>query len=61
MFTRTLPTAKHTLKLMAKILDPLGILSVFTVDIKIMFQELCLRGLQWDEELRGEDRLELTG
>ena len=28
--------------------------------MKIMFQELCLRGLQWDEELRGEDRLEFN-
>ena len=62
MLARTLPTTKRTLlKLTAKIFDPLGILSVFTVDMKIMFQELCLLGgVQWDEELRGEDRLEFN-
>ena len=56
---RALPTTKRTLlKLTAKIFEPLEILSVFSVDMKIMFQELCLRGgVQWDEELHGEDRL----
>ena len=50
MLARTLPTTKSTLLiLMAKIFDPLGVLSVFTVDMKIMFQELCLLGVQWDE------------
>ena len=61
VLARTLPITKRTLlKLTAKIFDPLGVLSVFTVDMKIMFQELCLRGVQWDEELRGEDRLEFN-
>ena len=41
----TLPTTKHTLlTLTAKIFDPLGVLRVFTVDMKLMFKELCLRG-----------------
>ena len=45
VLARTLPTTKRTLpKLTAKIFDPLGVLSVFTVDMKTMFQELCLRG-----------------
>ena len=30
------------------------------MNMKIMLQELCLRGVQWDEDLRGEDRLEFN-
>ena len=38
VLARTLPITKRTLlKLKAKIFDPLGVLSVFTVDMKIMF------------------------
>ena len=45
MLARTLPTTKRNLlKLAAKIFDPFGVLSVFTVDMKIMLLELWLPG-----------------
>ena len=46
------------LKLTAKIFDPLGILSVFTIRMKVMFQTLCLQKVSWDEVLQGSARLE---
>ena len=39
---RKLPLTKRSvLKLSAKIFDPLGFLSVFTINLKILFQILC--------------------
>ena len=58
---KSLPVSKRTLlKLTAKIFDPLGILSVFTVNMKAMFQSLCIDKVSWDEELQGNARLEFN-
>ncbi|XP_065051274.1 uncharacterized protein LOC135680947 [Rhopilema esculentum] len=58
---KTLPATKRSLlRLTAKIFDPLGILSVFTVRMKAMFQSLCLQKVAWDEELQGSARLEFN-
>ena len=58
---KTIPATKRSLlKLTAKIFDPLGILSVFTVKMKAMFQSLCVQKVAWDEELQGSARLEFN-
>lgn len=44
-------TKRSVLQSSARIFDPLGFLTPFTIRIKCMFQEMWERGLQWDEEL----------
>jgi hypothetical protein len=51
------PTKRTVLKLVAKIFDPLGLLSAFTIKLKMMFQSLCKDKTNWEEELRGEMRV----
>ncbi len=54
----SLPLTKRSLlKLVAKIFDPLGLLTPFTVTFKIMFQILCQHQVDWDQELDGELKL----
>ena len=48
------PTKRSLLKLSAKLFDPLGFLTPFTVRYKILFQELCKQKVDWDEDLSGE-------
>ena len=49
---KSLPTTKRALlKWSAKIFDPLGVLSPFTIKLKLCFQQLCLEETSWDEEL----------
>ena len=42
------------LSLASKMFDPLGLISPFTVRAKILFQELWLKGLLWDDPLDSE-------
>ena len=54
-YTRTLPVTKRSvLKIAAKIFDPLGFLSPFVVRLKILFRDLCVDRIDWDELLQGE-------
>ena len=50
------PTKPSLLKLAAKIFDQLGCLSVYTINLKVLFQELCVDKWGWDEELAREAR-----
>ncbi|XP_068708188.1 uncharacterized protein [Montipora foliosa] len=53
----TLPvTRRSVLKLSAKIskFDPIGFLTPYTIETKILFQELCLDKVDWDSELEGK-------
>ena len=50
------PTKRSLLKLAATIFDPLGCISLFTVNLKILFQKFCLEHLGWDEILQGDNR-----
>ena len=50
------PTKRSLLKLAVKIFDPLGCLSVYAINLKALFQELCVEKWGWDEELTGEQR-----
>ena len=45
-------TTKRTiLSMMARLFDPLGIVSPVTVSAKVLFQELCSKKLDWDEKI----------
>ena len=51
-YFKTLPATKRSvLKFSAKIFDPLGVLSPFTTQQKILFQHLCVQGVNWDDPL----------
>ena len=47
-------TKRNILSILASLFDPLGIISPVAVSIKMLFQELCLDKVEWDEELEGE-------
>ncbi|XP_075150736.1 uncharacterized protein LOC142224837 [Haematobia irritans] len=47
------PTKRNVLKAMAKIYDPLGFVSPFTVRIKILLQEIWENNSEWDQQLSG--------
>ena len=50
-----LPTTKRSLlKISATIFDPLGLLSPFTIQWKVLFQELCIECTNWDDQLKGD-------
>lgn len=49
-----LPTKRSVLKLSAKIFDPIGILTPFTINMKCLFQTLCTDHVDWDTELDGK-------
>ena len=49
-----LPTTKrNTLRLLAGVYDPLGLISPVTVSVKVMFQEIGCQKCGWDEQLEG--------
>ncbi len=47
------PTKRSLLKIAAKIFDPIGALSLFIINLKVLFQDLCVNKVGWDEELQG--------
>ena len=47
-------TKRNVLKKIATVFDPLGLVSPFIVQAKIMLQELWNRGYDWDEEIQDE-------
>ena len=52
-YAKSLPiTKRFVLKISTKIFDPLGLLSPFT--IKILFEILCNRSIDWDTRLSSE-------
>lgn len=56
-YANTLQVTKRSLlKLSAKVFDPLGRLSPFTITMKCEFQSLCLETFGWDVELQGNHK-----
>ena len=54
-YVSSLPLTKRSvLKVTAKIYDPMGFLLPLTVEMEILFQELCIEKTNWDTELKGE-------
>ena len=54
-YAEALPATKRcVLKLSAKIFDPIGLLTPFTISMKVLFQDLCVERVNWDENLEGE-------
>ena len=49
-------TKRSVLKIAAKLFDPKGYLTLLTINFKALFQQLCIKKNNWDEELVGEDR-----
>jgi hypothetical protein len=47
-------TKRNLLSTLAKMFDPLGLVSCVIVIMKILFQQLCVDNLNWDEELVGK-------
>ena len=47
-------TKRSVLQFSAKIFDPLGVLSPFTTQQKILFQRLCIQAVNWDDPLEDE-------
>ena len=45
---------RSLLKVTAKIFDPLGSLSPFVIQLKVLFQTLCIESHGWDQLLEGE-------
>jgi len=48
------PTKRSLLKVSAKIFDPLGFLSPITIGAKMLFQQVCISKIKWDQTLQGE-------
>ena len=54
VFAQALPSTKRSvLKLSAKIFDPLGLVTSFAINMKMLFQSLCTKGVDWDDNLEG--------
>ena len=52
---RSLPSSKRSvLRITAAIFDPLGFLSPFVINLKVMFQKLCVNKSHWDDPLPAE-------
>ena len=50
------PTKRSLLRVTAKIYDPFGFISPFTVSVKFIFQQLCTQKFNWDDKLEGGPR-----
>ena len=42
---------RHVLKIISSVYDPLCVLSLVVINLKLLFQEFCFNKLSWDEEL----------
>ena len=49
-----IPTKRTLLSLLATIFDPLGVISPVIVQMKILFQDVCRKTLEWDDALEGK-------
>ena len=60
-FAKELPDTKRSvLKVVAKVYDPLGLISPLFTTIKVLFQELCKLKVDWDVPLSEETTLKYS-
>ena len=60
-FAKELPDTKRSVfKVVAKVYDPLGLISPLFTTIKVLFQELCKLKVDWDVPLSEETRLKYS-
>ena len=52
------PTKRGILKTLATLFDPLGIISPISVTGKVLFQELCIQKLGWDDHIPQDKAIE---
>ena len=48
------PTKRNVIGLSTRVYDPLGFLSPLTVCFMLLFQDICVAKLNWDDDLEGE-------
>lgn len=48
------PTKRQIVAVTTKFYDPLGFISPVIISFKMLFQEMCIKGIGWDEPLSGE-------
>ena len=61
-FAKELPLTKRSvLKVVAKLYDPLGLISPLFMTVKALFQDLCKLKISWDEPLNEELVLRYSG
>ena len=51
MASQLLPTKRSVLKIIARIFDPLGLITPITTPLKVFLQKLFKQHLDWDEDL----------
>ena len=57
-----LPVTKRSiLKVVAGLYDPLGVIGPVVVSVRLLFQELCANKVDWDDELKDEERKRWIG
>ena len=54
-------TKRNILSVLAAVYDPLGLISPIAVVMKLIFQELCVEKVEWDEEVSGKRQKEWNG
>ena len=54
-------TKRKLLSIIAKLFDPLGLMTPFTITLKILFQNVWRLGVEWDEKLPDEMQDEIEG
>ena len=49
------PTKRSILSTLAALFDPLGVVSPVVISPKVIFQELCIEKLEWDDPIPDEN------
>ena len=49
--TEISPTKRNILKVIASVYDPIGILQPIIIKLKLLFQEICLLNIDWDDDI----------
>ena len=53
-FKSVVPTKRSILRLIAKFYDPVGLIQPVIIKLKLLFQEVCLKNVNWDSKITGQ-------